>query len=148
MGTHLTPSLMVYGYSKCDQIANAFFIVYNFWLTTSDFDSLLLYHVHSCLKYSRCNLFSHSNFRFFVKTLLLLRVQSSDRYQMKDMKILHSMVYLDFWYSSLYLKNKQFCISAISQKKSVKWHVCIYYTDLLNCYLLNIRMNIKNLNGP
>ena len=52
---------------------------------------------------------------------------------MKDMKILHSMVYLDFWYSSLYLINKQFCISAISRKKSMKWHVCIYYTDIQNC---------------
>ena len=31
---------------------------------------------------------SHANFRFFVKTLLFLRFQSSDRDQMKDMKIL------------------------------------------------------------
>ena len=33
---------------------------------------------------------------FFVKTLLILRFQTSDRDQMKDMKILHSMVHLDF----------------------------------------------------
>ena len=33
------------------------------------------------------------------------------------MKILQSMVHLDFWYSPLYLINKQFCISAISWKK-------------------------------
>ena len=49
---------------------------------------------------------SHANFRFFVKTLMLLWFKSSDRYQMKDMQILHSMAYLDFWYSSFYLINE------------------------------------------
>ena len=33
---------------------------------------------------------------FYVKTLLILRFQTSDRDQMKDMKILHSMVHLNF----------------------------------------------------
>ena len=82
---------------------------------------------------------SHANFHFFVKTLLLLRFQSSVRDQMKDMKILHSMVHLDFSYSSLYFINKQICVSTISQKKSVKWPVCIYYTDIQNCMFIKYK---------
>ena len=42
--------------------------------------------------YSRRNLVMP----IFVKTMLLLQFQSSDRDQMEDMKILHSMVHLDF----------------------------------------------------
>ena len=45
--------------------------------------------------YSRRNLVMPI-FVFFVKTLLLLQFQSSGRDQMKDIKILHSMVHLDF----------------------------------------------------
>ena len=67
---------------------------------------------------------------------------------MKDMKILHSMVHLDFWYSSLYLIKNNFvnqCSKyrqAISRIFSMKW---LIYKII---YLLNIRMNIKNLNEP
>ena len=46
-------------------------------------------------RYSRQNLVMQI-FVFFVKTLLLLRFQSSNRHQMKYMKIRHSMVHLDF----------------------------------------------------
>ena len=42
---------------------------------------------------------------FFVKMLSIYHFPSSDRDQMKDMKILHSMVHLDFWYSSLFYEN-------------------------------------------
>ena len=48
------------------------------------------------IRYSRRNLVMPIFVFFFVKTLLLLRFQSSDRDQMKDMKILHSMANLDF----------------------------------------------------
>ena len=81
------------------------------WLTNSTYllvRTKVMKITNTCstqCKYSRGNLVMPI-FVFFVKTLLLLRFQRSDRDQMKDMKILHSMVLLDFWYSSLYLINK------------------------------------------
>ena len=83
-----------------------------------------------------------------MKTLSLKQFQSSDLDQMKDIKILHSMVHLDFLYSSLYLiKNNLInqCSKyrqAISRIFSMKW---LLYKII---DLLNTGMNIQNLNGP